>query len=116
MFRSNTPFCFQTVQMLALIVANPRKIPKELKIIDGKEQEKPPKGTLIVGPLALIEQWHSEIKNKVDRNLGLRVLMYHGPDRTKSTCFTERTKSLLSNSSHHCADPRKIAKYDIGKS
>ena len=53
----------QTVQMIALIVKN-----------------RPPAGekqsTLIVAPLALLDQWQLEIESKT--NLGLQCLIYHG--------------------------------------
>lgn len=37
-----------------------------------------------MAPLALIKQWEAEIKSKVDRSPPLRVLVHHGPSRTKS--------------------------------
>ena len=37
----------------------------------------------MVAPLALIKQWESEIKNKVSSDRKLKVLVHHGPSRTK---------------------------------
>ncbi|KAF5853212.1 hypothetical protein GGP41_001771 [Bipolaris sorokiniana] len=42
------------------------------------------KGTLVVAPLALIKQWESEINTKVTKSHALKVLVHHGPNRTKS--------------------------------
>ncbi|KAL4900678.1 hypothetical protein BDW74DRAFT_161343 [Aspergillus multicolor] len=56
---------------------------------EGTESRKLPKGlsksTLVVAPLALIKQWESEIKTKVESSHRLRVLVYHGQARAKST-------------------------------
>ncbi|KAL4874076.1 hypothetical protein BDV12DRAFT_158985 [Aspergillus spectabilis] len=56
---------------------------------DGAESRKLPPGlsksTLVVAPLALIKQWESEIKTKVEPSGRLRVLVYHGNTRAKAT-------------------------------
>ncbi|KEQ99392.1 hypothetical protein AUEXF2481DRAFT_58933, partial [Aureobasidium subglaciale EXF-2481] len=77
----------KTVQSVSLILLNPRpeldaKPPPEnpKRKMPGKEVGK---GTLVVAPLALIRQWESEIKTKVDKAHALRVLVHHGPSRTK---------------------------------
>ncbi|KAI4730340.1 hypothetical protein E4T49_01914 [Aureobasidium sp. EXF-10728] len=77
----------KTVQSVSLILLNPRpeldaKPPPEnpKRKIPGKEVGK---GTLVVAPLALIRQWESEIKTKVEKSHALRVLVHHGPSRTK---------------------------------
>ncbi len=57
----------KTIQMLALILANPPTTK--------------PKTTLIVAPVALLDQWKEEILEKSDA--GLRVYIHHGPNRTK---------------------------------
>ncbi|KAJ3156294.1 hypothetical protein HK101_001498 [Irineochytrium annulatum] len=59
----------KTIQTIALISENPP--PPEQRI----------KGTLIVCPVGLMRQWKNEIEEKAD---GLRVLIYHGPNRTQS--------------------------------
>ncbi|KAL4799941.1 SNF2 family N-terminal domain-containing protein [Aspergillus venezuelensis] len=53
---------------------NSRKLPEGLS-----------KSTLVVAPLALIKQWESEIQSKVEKSKRLRVFVYHGTARTKST-------------------------------
>ncbi|KAG9049705.1 hypothetical protein FS837_009350 [Tulasnella sp. UAMH 9824] len=40
-----------------------------------------PKGTLIVAPVALLDQWRSEIESKTNRNF--QVLIYHGSSKPK---------------------------------
>ncbi|KAG9575389.1 hypothetical protein KCV04_g24257, partial [Aureobasidium melanogenum] len=72
---------------VSLILLNPRpeldaKPPPEnpKRKMPGKEVGK---GTLVVAPLALIRQWESEIKTKVEKSHALRVLVHHGPSRTK---------------------------------
>ncbi|KAH0289776.1 hypothetical protein KCU62_g4022, partial [Aureobasidium sp. EXF-3399] len=77
----------KTVQSVSLILLNPRpeldaKPPPEnpKRKMPGKEVGK---GTLVVAPLALIRQWESEIKTKVEKSHALRVLVHHGPSRTK---------------------------------
>jgi SNF2 family DNA or RNA helicase len=75
----------KTVQSLALILSNARPEKgaepenKKNKILDSVG-----KGTLIVAPLALIKQWESEIHTKVTKSHSLKVLVHHGPNRTKS--------------------------------
>ncbi|KAK4943620.1 hypothetical protein LTR28_008421, partial [Elasticomyces elasticus] len=76
----------KTVQSVALILTNPRP---PLNAKPEKPKQKLPstdvgKGTLVVAPLALIKQWESEIKTKVEKDHALRVLVHHGPSRTKS--------------------------------
>ncbi|EMD93544.1 hypothetical protein COCC4DRAFT_48968 [Bipolaris maydis ATCC 48331] len=75
----------KTVQSLALLLSNPRPEKgvepenKKNKILDSTG-----KGTLVVAPLALIKQWESEINSKVTKSHALKVLVHHGPNRTKS--------------------------------
>ncbi|KAF7730072.1 hypothetical protein EC973_003018 [Apophysomyces ossiformis] len=57
----------KTIQTIALVVstmASPRRV------------------TLIVTPLALIQQWATEIRTKTKED-GVKVLVHHGPNRTK---------------------------------
>lgn len=77
----------KTIQSVTLLLTNPRPPPdakpehKNQKI-PGKEIGK---GTLVVAPLALIKQWESEIKSKVTKSHAMKVLVHHGPSRTKSS-------------------------------
>ncbi|KAH8725061.1 SNF2 family N-terminal domain-containing protein [Phaeosphaeriaceae sp. PMI808] len=75
----------KTVQSLALILSNPRPEKgvepenKKNKIMDSTG-----KGTLVIAPLALIKQWEAEIHDKITKSHALKVLVHHGPSRTKS--------------------------------
>ena len=76
----------KTVQSVALMLTNPRPGPDAKpehpkQKLPGKEVGK---GTLVVAPLALIKQWEGEIKSKVMKSHTLKVLVHHGPSRTKS--------------------------------
>ncbi|KAK3717408.1 hypothetical protein LTR37_005797 [Vermiconidia calcicola] len=76
----------KTVQSISLILTNARPGPDAKpehpkQKMPGKEVGK---GTLVVAPLALIKQWEDEIKTKVLKTHALRVLVHHGPSRTKS--------------------------------
>lgn len=75
----------KTVQSLALILSNPRpERGVELENKKNKILDVTGKGTLVVAPLALIKQWESEINDKVSKSHELKVLVHHGPNRTKS--------------------------------
>ncbi|KAM7197393.1 SNF2 family N-terminal domain containing protein [Rhypophila sp. PSN 637] len=71
----------KTLQSISLIISNrmPRKDEKGWK--PRFEDIKP--CTLVVAPLALIRQWEAEIKEKVTKEHALKVLVHHGPQRTK---------------------------------
>ncbi|KAF2149550.1 hypothetical protein K461DRAFT_281931 [Myriangium duriaei CBS 260.36] len=76
----------KTIQSVTLILTNPRpaldaKPSDPKRKVPGKEVGK---GTLVVAPLALIKQWEAEIKSKVADSHKLKVLVHHGPSRTKS--------------------------------
>lgn len=74
----------KTIQSVALILSNSR--PAVDAPVDDPKRKIPAnvgKGTLVVAPLALIKQWESEIKTKVTSSHSLRVLVHHGPNRTK---------------------------------
>ncbi|KDR76486.1 hypothetical protein GALMADRAFT_246858 [Galerina marginata CBS 339.88] len=58
----------KTVQMMACIVQNPSTDPAC-------------KTTLILAPVALLDQWKEEIESKT--NIGLKCLIYHGQSKTK---------------------------------
>ncbi|TKA67604.1 hypothetical protein B0A55_09783 [Friedmanniomyces simplex] len=76
----------KTIQSVALILTNPHPGPNAKP--EHPKQKLPgtdvSKSTLVVAPLALIKQWEAEIKTKVTRSHALRVLVHHGPSRTKS--------------------------------
>ncbi|SCZ87737.1 BZ3500_MvSof-1268-A1-R1_Chr2-3g05205 [Microbotryum saponariae] len=63
----------KTVQMIALMLSNPPA--GKVKNAEGKKC----KTTLIVCPLALMQQWKDEIKTK--SSVGLTVLIHHGADK-----------------------------------
>jgi SNF2 family DNA or RNA helicase len=75
----------KTVQSIALILSNTRPdkgIEPENK--KNRISDSTGKGTLVVAPLALIKQWEAEISSKVTKSHALKVLVHHGPNRTKS--------------------------------
>lgn len=78
----------KTVQSVTLILTNPRPALDAKPPPENPKQKMPRKdvgkGTLVVAPLALIKQWEAEIKDKVEKDHALRVLVHHGPSRTKS--------------------------------
>ncbi|PON30561.1 hypothetical protein TGAM01_v201001 [Trichoderma gamsii] len=73
----------KTLQSISLILLNQKPGKDE----DGwqKSFQNINKSTLVVAPLALIRQWESEINEKVVTTQGLKVLVHHGPQRTKSS-------------------------------
>jgi SNF2 family DNA or RNA helicase len=75
----------KTIQSIALILSNPRPA-KDAQPENKKNVIEPivAKGTLIIAPLALIKQWESEINTKISSSHSLKVLVHHGPSRTKS--------------------------------
>ncbi|XXG95731.1 hypothetical protein Hte_002001 [Hypoxylon texense] len=64
----------KTLQSIALILGNQKPADKH----PGVE-----KTTLVVAPLALIRQWEAELKEKVTGDHKMKVLVHHGPQRTK---------------------------------
>ncbi|KAI0477322.1 hypothetical protein GGR56DRAFT_636793 [Xylariaceae sp. FL0804] len=64
----------KTLQSIALLLTNPKPDDKH----PGVE-----KTTLVVAPLALIRQWEAELKNRVSSSHRMKVLVHHGPQRTK---------------------------------
>lgn len=78
----------KTIQALALILNNPRPEPEEPSDEKPKDKKKKIpstvcKSTLVVAPLALIKQWESEVKTRVLPSHKLKILVHHGPSRTK---------------------------------
>ncbi|WVF70244.1 hypothetical protein IAT40_005033 [Kwoniella sp. CBS 6097] len=65
----------KTVQTLARIVEGTATTAEKKAGFKG--------GTLIIAPLAVMEQWASEVKTKTEPGL-LKVTTHHGPSRTKS--------------------------------
>lgn len=76
----------KTIQSMTLILLNSRPAPDAKPEFKGQQMPGPEigKGTLVVAPLALIKQWEDEIKTKVAKSHALKVLVHHGPSRTKS--------------------------------
>ncbi|KAG6054530.1 hypothetical protein E4U17_003720 [Claviceps sp. LM77 group G4] len=81
----------KTLQSVSLVLTN-RK-PEKGSPGWKKAFENVVKTTLVVAPLSLIRQWEHEIADKVARAQGLKVLVHHGPQRTK--------------------DFKELAKYDV---
>lgn len=71
----------KTLQTISLILTN-RKPEKDTEGWKN-HYNKVEKTTLVVAPLALIRQWEHEIREKVGKPNGLKVLVHHGPQRTK---------------------------------
>lgn len=79
----------KTIQSVALILTNPLPPKDELQKQNEKDKKhaisvNTAKATLVVAPLALIKQWESELDTKVEASHKLKVLVHHGPSRTKS--------------------------------
>ncbi|KAM4062860.1 putative ATP-dependent helicase [Hirsutella rhossiliensis] len=73
----------KTLQSISLMLKNQKPTTDEKgwkKHFGGLE-----KTTLVVAPLALIRQWEHEIRDKVAKSHGLKVLVHHGPQRTKNS-------------------------------
>ncbi|KAL6875188.1 SNF2 family N-terminal domain-containing protein [Trichoderma novae-zelandiae] len=71
----------KTLQSISLILLNqkPRRDEPDWKRhFSGID-----KSTLVVAPLALIRQWEAELNDRVVKTQGLKVLVHHGPQRTK---------------------------------
>ena len=68
----------KTIQTITLMLLNPRPVEGKTKL-----SQRVYKTTLVVAPLALIQQWSREIEDKVEDSHHLRVLVHHGQKRTK---------------------------------
>jgi SNF2 family DNA or RNA helicase len=85
----------KTVQAIALMLKN-RKSDHEHSDNteeEGKTTKLPPNciaSTLVIAPLALIKQWESEIKDKVEPSHKLRVCIYHGTTRAKTSTTLDK--------------------------
>lgn len=83
----------KTIQALALIHANPPKDPESCKT------------TLIVAPLALLQQWKREIEHKTKPEHKLSVLVLHGPVRNQmSLVALRRFDVVVTNYNTLCAE------------
>jgi len=67
----------KTIQTLALILTRPRPSAEDQEVF--RSTTKCCKGTLLVVPLALVDQWRREIVEKTT----LRAYVHHGPKREK---------------------------------
>ncbi|KAI1275545.1 SNF2 family N-terminal domain-containing protein [Xylaria sp. FL0933] len=89
----------KTLQSISLILTNSKPADKH----PGVE-----KTTLVVAPLALIRQWEAELKEKVEDSHRLKVLVHHGPQRTKNFEDLRRydvvitTYQILVSEHNHC--------------
>ncbi|PNY23541.1 ATP-dependent helicase [Tolypocladium capitatum] len=72
----------KTLQTVSVILTNRR--PERDEEGWKKHFEDIQKTTLVVAPLALIRQWEHELKDKVAKAHRLKVLVHHGPQRTKN--------------------------------
>lgn len=52
------------------------------------------RSTLIVTPLALIQQWANEIRTKTQPGK-LKVLVYHGSNRSKGMLYYDKKRVLI---------------------
>ncbi|KAJ5773070.1 hypothetical protein N7457_007966 [Penicillium paradoxum] len=86
----------KTVQAIALLLKNPMSDHENSDNSDekeGKTTQLPPNcipSTLVIAPLALIKQWESEIKDKVEPSHKLRVCLYHGTTRAKTSTSLDK--------------------------
>ena len=74
----------KTIQSIALLLTNPRPLSDSAEATKRKLAADVEKTTLVVAPLALIKQWEGEITDRVESSHKLKVLVHHGPQRSKS--------------------------------
>ena len=92
----------KTVTTLALILSRPGR--------QGSNRQK----TLIIAPLALLDQWHNEIQEKCDHQIS--VLVYHGPSRKRGVfnyVFLMNRNLILEWSKHNQYAEIVLTTYDI---
>ncbi|TRX95630.1 hypothetical protein FHL15_003588 [Xylaria flabelliformis] len=100
----------KTLQSISLILTNAKPADKH----PGVE-----KTTLVVAPLALIRQWEAELKEKVEDSHKLKVLVHHGPQRTKQFEDLRRydvvitTYQILVSEHNHCNDKVKAGCFGL---
>ena len=89
----------KTVQAISLLLRNPKSAHEhsennpDSNENEGKTTKLPPNcisSTLVIAPLALIKQWESEIKDKVEPSHKLRVCLYHGATRAKTSTTLDK--------------------------
>lgn len=86
----------KTVQTIALLLKNPKSATDQRENdpeSEGKTTKLPPNcisSTLVIAPLALIKQWEGEIKDKVEETHKLRVCLYHGTTRAKTSTTLDK--------------------------
>jgi SNF2 family DNA or RNA helicase len=85
----------KTVQTIALLLKNRKSDHdhSENTESEGKTTKLPPNcvaSTLVIAPLALIKQWEAEIKDKVEPSHKLRVCLYHGTTRAKTSTTLDK--------------------------
>lgn len=85
----------KTIEALALILARPSR-------------DREHKTTLIVAPVALLEQWKREIKTKVKHKHALTVLKFHGP-----SCNMLRVEDILQHDIVLCTYGKLITEYKM---
>ena len=79
----------KTIQMISLILTHTRPSITYSDDESGRSNPKNQltknvgKGTLVIAPLALIKQWEGELDTKVEDSHKLKVLVHHGPQRTR---------------------------------
>lgn len=100
----------KTLQSISLILTNAKPDDKH----PGVE-----KTTLVVAPLALIRQWEAELKEKVEDSHRLKVLVHHGPQRTKRFEDLRQydvvitTYQILVSEHNHCSDSVKAGCFGL---
>lgn len=107
----------KTIQTISLLLLNPRVRGEKSKLSPGVS-----KSTLVVAPLALIKQWERELEEKVEDSHYLKVLVHHGPKRTRSGQDLRRYDVVITTyqtitSEHEASDPkddgRKVGCFDV---
>ena len=107
----------KTIQTISLLLLNPRP-----KVKDSKIPKSVSKTTLVVAPLALIKQWERELDERVEDTHHMKVLIHHGPKRTKRgddlkkydvVITTYQTITSESESSSKQDDGPKVGCFDV---
>ncbi|XP_042045789.1 helicase-like transcription factor CHR28 [Salvia splendens] len=84
---------------VALDDANQIKVSDSLAMLpqasNSTPKSRPRAGTLIVCPASVVRQWARELDEKVPKRAKLRVLVYHGGNRTKNPVTLARYDAVL---------------------